>query len=157
MTIPHIEPDRAAAEAARAGDMDLSLFGDDHVARYEETDGEVGGLWNGAPILVLHTTGHATGLPRKHALIFGVDGRDVVVVASKGGAPDNPAWYDNLAANSAVAVQVLGERWDAVAHTASPDERARLWPMMAERWPSYDDYQAATDREIPVVIISPVI
>ena len=143
--------------ADAAAERDYSLFGDEHIARYEETDGEVGGLWNGAPILVLHTTGHATGLPRKHALIFGRDGRDVVVVASKGGADDHPSWYRNLDANSAVAVQILGERYDAVAHTADPEERARLWPMMAELWPSYDDYQAATDREIPVVVISPII
>jgi deazaflavin-dependent oxidoreductase (nitroreductase family) len=148
------QPDRAAAEAARAGDGDFSLFGDDHVRRYEESDGEVGYLWNGAPILVLTTTGAKSGKTRKHALIFGTDGDDVLIVASKGGAPDNPQWYDNLVAEPAVGVQVLGDRYEGTARTASPEEKARLWPTMTELWPSYDDYQASTDRDIPLVIIS---
>ena len=154
MTDTDHTPDRARAEAARAGDIDLSLFGDEHVRAYEESDGEVGHIWNGAPILVLTTTGATTGKVRKHALIYGTDGDDVVVVASKGGAPDDPQWYTNLTAEPNVQVQVLADRYDGVARTASPEEKARLWPVMTELWPSYDDYQAATDRDIPVVVIS---
>jgi deazaflavin-dependent oxidoreductase (nitroreductase family) len=154
MTDTDHTPDRAEAEAARAGDIDLSLYGDEHVRAYEESDGEVGHIWNGAPILVLTTTGASTGKVRKHALIYGTDGDDVVVVASKGGAPDDPQWYTNLVAEPNVRVQVLADRYDAVARTASADEKARLWPVMTELWPSYDDYQAATDRDIPVVVIS---
>ncbi|CAN5860099.1 nitroreductase family deazaflavin-dependent oxidoreductase [soil metagenome] len=153
MTAPDRTPDRRLAEAARAGDIDLSLFGDAHVAAYEKSDGEVGYLWNGAPIMVLTTTGAETGATRKHALIYGADGNDVMVVASKGGAPENPQWYRNLSADPQVQVQVLADRYDAVARTASPDEKARLWPAMTELWPSYHDYQASTDRDIPVVII----
>ncbi len=78
---------------------DLSLFGDEHVRRYEETDGEVGYLWNGATILVLTTTGRKSGEPRKFALIYDSRGDDLVVVASKGGAPDHPGWYKNLLAH----------------------------------------------------------
>jgi deazaflavin-dependent oxidoreductase (nitroreductase family) len=148
------QPDRAAAEAARAGDGDFSLFGDDHVRQYEESDGEVGYLWNGAPILVLTTTGAKTGKTRKHALIFGTDGDDLLLVASQGGAPDHPNWYKNLVAEPTVGVQVLGDRFEGRARTATPEEKARLWPTMTELWPSYDDYQGWTERDIPVVIIS---
>lgn len=148
------QPDRAAADRARAGDMDLSLFGNEHVEAYESSDGADGYIWNGAPILVLTTTGASSGKVRKHALIYGADGDDVVLVASAGGAPDNPQWYVNLAAEPHVKVQVRADRYDGVARTAAGEERTRLWRLMNELWPSYDDYQERTDREIPVVVIS---
>ena len=153
MTATDRTPDRALAERARHGDADYSLFGDAHVAAYEESDGEVGYLWNGAPIAVLTTTGESSGKERKHALIFGHDDGDVLLVASKGGAPEHPQWYDNLVADPHVKVQVLGDRYDGIARTATSEERPRLWALMNELWPSYDDYQAKTDREIPVVVI----
>jgi deazaflavin-dependent oxidoreductase (nitroreductase family) len=149
------QPDHDRAERARQGDIDLSLFGDGHIARYEETDGAVGHIWNGAPCLVLTTVGARSGQPRKHALIYGRDGDDVLVVASAGGAPDHPQWYDNLVAQPEVEVQVLGDRYPGLARTASPEEKARLWPTMVDLWPAYEDYQAATPRDIPVVVISP--
>jgi len=133
-------------------ELDLSLFGDEHVRRYRETDGEVGYLWNGAPCLVLTTT-RKSGDPRDTALIFGQDGDAYLLVASKGGAPDHPWWYRDLAARPAVELQVRDDRFPAVARTASAEEKARLWPTMTAVWPSYDDYQANTDRDIPVVII----
>lgn len=147
------QPDRAAAEAARQGEVDLSLFGAAHIEAYEASDGEVGHIWNGAPCLVLTTAGEKTGQTRKHALIYGQDGDDVVVVASKGGAPDDPQWYKNLAADPHVKVQVRADRYDAVARTASAEDKGRLWPTMTDLWPAYDDYQSSTDRDIPVVVI----
>ncbi|MDV6012550.1 nitroreductase family deazaflavin-dependent oxidoreductase [Haloechinothrix sp. LS1_15] len=130
------------------------LFGDEHVRRYEETDGEVGHVWvNDAPVLILTTTGRRSGRMRKSALIYQEDGGRYVVVASKGGADAHPDWYRNLQANPQVGVQVGAERFAARARTADPDERARLWPLMAAVWPDYDSYQAATDREIPVVVL----
>ena len=134
--------------------LSKSLYGDEHVRRYEETDGELGYLWkNDSHILILTTTGRKTGTTRKHALIFGRDGDDVLVVASKGGAPANPDWYENLAADPNVQVQILDERYPAVARTATPDEKRRLWPIMTAAWPKYDDYQAKTERDIPLVIL----
>jgi deazaflavin-dependent oxidoreductase (nitroreductase family) len=129
------------------------LIGDEHVRRYEETNGEVGYLWNGAPTLVLTTIGSSSGKERKHALIYAPCGDDYLIVASRGGSPDHPQWYKNLVKNPNVRVQVLGDRFDAVARTASPDEKARLWPLVTEVWPSYDDYQQRTDRDIPVVVL----
>jgi len=132
---------------------DLTLFGDEHVRRYEETDGEVGYLWNGATALVLTTTGRKTGATRKHALICGFDGESPVVVASQGGAPTHPNWYLNLTADPHVRVQVKSDRFDAIARTAEGEERARLWKLMTDVWPNYDEYTKRTTRVIPVVVL----
>ena len=133
--------------------LDLTMFGDEHVRRYRETDGEVGHIWNGAPCLILTTTRRRSRTPRDVPLIYGRDGGALVIVASKGGAPDHPDWYRDLVADPTCGVQVLAERFTATARTAEGEERARLWPVMTAVWPSYDDYQAATDREIPVVVL----
>lgn len=132
---------------------DLSLVGDEHVRRYEETGGEVGYLWNGATCLVLTTTGARSGLARKAALICGFDGDACVVVASMGGAPLHPAWYHNLVAHPNVVVQVRDEVFPAVARTAQGDERERLWALMNDIWPNYETYAARTSRTIPVVVL----
>ncbi|WP_327351182.1 nitroreductase family deazaflavin-dependent oxidoreductase [Streptomyces sp. NBC_01304] len=130
------------------------LFGEEHVRRYEETDGEVGHIWEkGAPTLILTTKGRKSGADRKFPLIYQeVDG-GYVIVASKGGAPAHPDWYLNLQADPQVRVQVLGDKFTARARTAQAAEREALWPKMAAVWPDYDEYQSKTDREIPVVVL----
>ena len=133
--------------------IDRSLFGPEHVRRYRETNGEVGYIWNGVPILLLTTTGRRTGDPSTTPLIFGRDGDRYVVVASKGGAPEHPGWYRNLVKHPEVELQVKDEQFPARARTASGDERDRLWATMAEIWPAYDDYVHKTEREIPVVVL----
>jgi deazaflavin-dependent oxidoreductase (nitroreductase family) len=125
----------------------------DHTRTYVETEGEDGYLWRGAPTLVLTTTGRRSGQLRRNALIFGRDGDDYVIVASKGGSDHHPLWYLNLVEEPAVAVQIRAERFEARARTATPEEKARLWPMMAGIWPPYDEYQANTARDIPVVVL----
>ena len=135
---------------------DLALFGDEHIRRYEETDGEVGYLWNGATCLVLTTTGRTSGLPRKSALICGFDGEACIIVASKGGAPDHPGWYKNLVAHPEVEVQVGTKKLKMKARTATGDERARLWPVALKFWPPYADYEKKTERQIPVVVLDPL-
>lgn len=133
------------------------LFGDEHVRRYEETDGEEGHIWlNGAPCLILTTTGRKTGSERKFALIYQEHEGDYVIVASKGGAANHPGWYLNLVGDPDVTVQVGAEKFRAKARTASGAERAALWSKMAAVWPDYDKYQANTEREIPVVVLEPV-
>jgi deazaflavin-dependent oxidoreductase (nitroreductase family) len=133
---------------------DISLIGEEHVKVYRETNGEQGYLWNGAPILLLTTTGRKTGEPRTSALIFGRDGDDLLLVASQGGAPTHPNWYHNLTANPDVEVQVEGDVFPANARTATDDEKARLWSIMTDVWPNYDAYQERTDRQIPVVVLT---
>jgi deazaflavin-dependent oxidoreductase (nitroreductase family) len=134
---------------------DFSLFGDEHVKQYEATNGKVGHDWNGTPILILHTTGRKSGQLRKRPLIYGRDGNDYLVVASKGGAPSHPDWYQNLVANPDVEIQVWGDVIPVTARTATPEEKARLWPTMTAKWPDYDKYQKNTERDIPFVILSP--
>jgi len=132
------------------------LFGDEHVRRYEETNGEVGHDWEGgAPTLVLTTVGRKTGKSRKFALIYQRVGNSYVVVASKGGADQHPGWYFNLRDNPEVEVQVGADRFAAHARTASAAEKTELWPTMAAVWPAYNEYQQATDRDIPVVVLEP--
>ena len=132
------------------------LFGQEHVERYRETDGEIGHEWKpGVLTLLLTTTGRRTGQSYTTPLIYReVDG-EYVIVASKGGADEHPDWYRNLDANPKVEIQVGADVMTAVARTADDDERARLWPLMAEVWPSYDDYAQKTDRRIPVVVLTP--
>jgi deazaflavin-dependent oxidoreductase (nitroreductase family) len=132
---------------------DFSLFGAEHVKKYVETNGEVGYVWNGAPILILTTTGRKSGEERSTPLIFGRDGDDYVLVASQGGRPQHPHWYRNLVAQPEVQLQVKDDRFRARARTAEGEERDRLWRAMNEIWAPYDSYQEKTERVIPVVVL----
>ncbi len=128
----------------------------EHTRRYVESGGEDGHEWRpGVPTLLLTTTGRRSGVRRRTALIYGRDTADYVVVASKGGSPDHPAWYLNLQADPEVEIQVLDAALPATARTATGAERERLWALMLQAWPAYDDYQARTEREIPVVVLTP--
>jgi len=130
------------------------LHGPEHVRIYEETDGEIGHDWkNGAPVLVLTTTGRRSGQERKNALIYGMAGDHPMVVASKGGFPQHPAWYVNLREQPEVQVQIRGDKFAARARDATAEERPALWEQMAGIWPDYDNYQRKTDSEIPIVIL----
>ena len=134
--------------------MTWKLFGDEHVRRYRETNGEVGYTWRrGAKILLLTTRGRKTGNPTTTPLIFEADGDRYVIVASTGGAPAHPGWYRNLVKDPNVEVQVKDDVFKAQARTASGEERERLWRLAAQQWPDYDAYQTRTDREIPVVVL----
>jgi proline iminopeptidase len=131
-----------------------NLFGDAHVRRYRETGGTVGHLWReGSTILLLTTTGRTTGEKRTTPLIYAADGPRYVIVASKGGAPDDPGWYKNLAKTPEVELQVKDEVFRARARTAKGEERTRLWSKANEVWPHYDEYAKKTSREIPVVVL----
>ena len=134
---------------------DLTLVGEEHIRAYRESGGEVGYLWNGVPTLLLTVSGRRTGRELTSALIFGRDGDDYLVVASKGGWPDHPSWYLNLQANAAARIQVKAQELAVVARTASATEKPRLWKIMTDIWPNYDVYQSRTDREIPVVVLTP--
>ena len=137
--------------------MSDHLHGAEHVRRYLETDGEEGYRWRrGAPILLLTTTGRKSGEPRIKPLIFGEEDGRYVVVASQGGAPAHPQWYLNLRADPDVHVQIKGDRFRARARDAEGEERERLWRLMNEIWPPYDEYQERTERRIPVVVLERV-
>jgi deazaflavin-dependent oxidoreductase (nitroreductase family) len=136
----------------------------EHLARYIATDGADGYLWDAAlgggegmvATLLLTTTGRKSGEPLTLPLIFCTSEHGYAVIASKGGAPEHPSWYLNLQADPNVHLQVKAEKFNARARTANPQERAELWQKMVKIYPLYDKYQAATSREIPVVILEPV-
>jgi proline iminopeptidase len=131
-----------------------TLFGEEHVRRYQETDGAEGHDWReGSTILLLTTTGRKTGNETTTPLIYDLDGDNPVIVASKGGAPEHPGWYRNILHSPDVGVQIKGETFRAKARTTEGDERERLWKQMNEMWPHYDEYAQKTDREIPVVVL----
>ena len=130
---------------------DDDLFGQEHVRVYRDTGGEHGYNWRGTTILLLTTTGRASGQERTTPLIHRTDDDRWIVVASKGGAPDHPDWYKNLEANPEATIQVRDERIPVRASTVGREERDRLWKLMTEAWPAYDQYQQKTHREIPVV------
>ena len=106
-------------------------------------------------MLLLDHVGARSGLKRTSPLGYVEDGRDVVVVASKGGHPKNPAWYHNLRAHPDTTVQIGSEHRAVRTRVASPDERARLWPKVVAAYGGYEGYQQRTDREIPLVILEP--
>jgi deazaflavin-dependent oxidoreductase (nitroreductase family) len=133
---------------------DDELFGDEHVRAYRESGGEHGYHWRGTTILLLTTTGRRSGEQRTTPLIHRVDDDRWIVVASKGGAPANPAWYENLRADPDATIEVRAETIPVRASTAAGPERDRLWALMVEAWPAYADYQERTTREIPVVILA---
>jgi deazaflavin-dependent oxidoreductase (nitroreductase family) len=131
-----------------------SLFGDEHVRRYRETGGAVGHIWRqGSTILLLTTTGRKTGEKRTVPLIYAEDGGRYVIIASKGGAPEHPGWYENLAKSPEVELQVKDEVFRARARTAEGEERERLWQKANEVWPPYAEYAKRTARQIPVVVL----
>jgi deazaflavin-dependent oxidoreductase (nitroreductase family) len=129
------------------------LFGQEHVDRYQATDGEEGHEWQGTTALLLTTTGRKSGEQRTTPLIYQEHDGDYLVVASKGGADEPPAWYRNLEAEPTVGVQVKGDTFTAKARTATSDEKPEMWGKMTGAWPAYDEYQTKTDREIPVVVL----
>lgn len=133
---------------------DDDLFGAEHVRVYRETGGERGYDWRGTTILLLSTNGRKSGEPRTTPLIYRSDGDRWIIVASKGGAPEHPGWYENLLADPDAEIQVKDQTVPVRASAAEGDERHRLWSLMAEVWPAYDEYQAKTDREIPVVVLT---
>jgi deazaflavin-dependent oxidoreductase (nitroreductase family) len=133
---------------------DFRLFGDEHVRQYEATGGRTGHAWNDAEVLILRTRGRKSGELRKVPLIYGRDGDDYLIVASKGGAPKHPGWYRNLLAHPDVEIQVWGDVLPVRARTATKEEKQRLWPIMTSQWPDYDRYQSKTERDIPMVILS---
>ncbi|MDH3705657.1 MAG: nitroreductase family deazaflavin-dependent oxidoreductase [Acidimicrobiia bacterium] len=127
----------------------------DHVARYEATDGADGFEWEGAQCIILTTRGRKSGKLRKTPLIRVHDGETYILIASMGGAPDHPNWYLNLADDSEIVIQDRADVHELRARTATPDEKAARWPVAVAAWPDYDNYQAATDRDIPLVICEP--
>ncbi len=127
-----------------------------HTALYRATHGAVGHRFPGfGPVLLLDHVGAKSGIRRTAPLLYTPDGEDLVLVASKGGHPKNPAWFHNLLANPDTTVQVGSRRLPVHARVATPAERERLWPLVVRNYSGYEAYRRRTEREIPLIVLEP--
>lgn len=127
-----------------------------HTGAYRATGGLIGHRVPGLPqMLLLDHVGAKSGQKRTMPLVYARDGEDLVLVASKGGHPKNPAWFHNLKANPDTTVQVGSETRRVHARVAAPEERERLWAKADAEWSDFKTYRARTDREIPLVVLEP--
>jgi len=126
-----------------------------HTWIYRATGGRIGERipFVKAPMLLLDHVGARSGIRRSAPLLYIPDGDQVAIIASKGGFPKHPAWYHNLKAHPETSVQIGSERRPVRARAATPSERERIWNRAVELWPQYAEYQARTERQIPVVVL----
>ncbi|RMD83662.1 MAG: nitroreductase family deazaflavin-dependent oxidoreductase [Candidatus Dadabacteria bacterium] len=140
----------------KIGDIVIKWMSRANTWLYRVSGGRLGGRWlRGAPVMLLTTIGRKSGQPRTVPLLYLRDGENIVCVASKGGMSKHPLWYLNLEANPDCEVQIGRQRLPMRARRASDAEKAELWPRLVAMYPDYEDYQARTERNIPVVILSP--
>ena len=135
--------------------LGLKLGSGAHTRVYRATGGRLFGRMGKSPILLLNTVGRKTGRRRTSPLLYVMDGEDFVIIASKGGAPTHPAWYLNLKANPDATVEVGDREVRVRAEEVDSEEKVRLWQKMVEMYPTYDDYQTRTKREIPLLVLRP--
>jgi F420H(2)-dependent quinone reductase len=140
----------------RIGTLVMGMMSTLNIVAYRLSNGRLGGKFpGGAPVLLLTTIGRKSGAKRVAPLLYLQDGNDLIIVASKGGMSQHPAWYRNLEADPAVEVEIGKQKRHYRARRANVEEKARLWPRLVEMYGSFDDYQARTTRDIPVVRLSP--
>ncbi len=133
--------------------MDLKEMNRRNIEEFRANRGKVGGRFEGAPMLLLTTTGAKSGKSYTTPLMYLPDGDRIVVFASKGGAPSHPDWYRNLVANPKVTVEVGADTREMTATSATGPERDELYTRQAEAYPQFAEYQQKTTRQIPVVIL----
>jgi deazaflavin-dependent oxidoreductase (nitroreductase family) len=132
---------------------DMDEFNRGVIAEFRANGGRVGGPFEGAPLLLLTSTGAKSGTPRTTPLMYLPDGERIVIFASKAGAPTNPAWYHNLVANRSATVEVGSDTFDVDVSVAAGEERERLFNQQSELMPQFADYAQKTTRQIPVVVL----
>jgi deazaflavin-dependent oxidoreductase (nitroreductase family) len=132
---------------------DLDEFNRNLIEEFRANGGKVSGMFEKSPLVILTTTGAQSGQPRTFPVVYTRDGDRLIVVASKGGSDQNPAWYHNLVANPTVTVELPDETYQARAVVVEGDEHDRLYRAHADRMPQFDEYQAKTSRRIPVVAL----
>ena len=124
------------------------------IEEFRANGGKVGGNFAGRTLLLLHTKGAKSGQERINPVAYTKDGDRLVIIASKGGAPNNPAWYHNIVANPQVTVEVGMEQFQADAVIAEEPERTRLYDQMVEVMPGFGEYRRKTTRQIPVIVLT---
>ena len=133
--------------------MDFKEMSEKTVEEFRSNDGKVGGMFEGATLLLLHHVGAKSGTARVSPVMYQAQGENWAVFASKGGAPTNPGWYHNILANPKTKIEVGTETIDVTARVAQGEERTKIWEAQKEAYPQFAEYEAGTDREIPVIIL----
>lgn len=133
---------------------DTKSFNAGIIDEFRANGGKVGGMFEGAPMLLLTTTGAKSGNPYTTPVVHTDDGDRIVIIASKAGAPSNPDWYYNLVANPEVTVELGTETFQAKASVVTGEERQRLYDAQGELMPNFKEYAEKTTREIPVVVLT---
>jgi deazaflavin-dependent oxidoreductase (nitroreductase family) len=123
------------------------------IEEFRANDGKVGGQFADMPLLLLHTTGAKSKLPRINPVAYIADGEQLAVMASEAGVPTNPDWYYNIVANPEVSVEIGTEQFQARTTIAAEPERTRLYEKMATANPGFAEYQRQTTRIIPVIVL----
>ena len=132
---------------------DVNDFNRNLIEQFRANGGKVTGPFEGAPLLLLTTTGAKSGKTRTNPVVYTKDGDRLVIIASKGGAPNSPDWYHNIVANPTVRIELPDETFEAKASVAEGDERDRLFAAQAAMMPAFKEYEQKTSRRIPVVIL----
>ncbi|UQX88494.1 nitroreductase family deazaflavin-dependent oxidoreductase [Jatrophihabitans telluris] len=125
------------------------------IDEFRAHDGKVGGQFEGAPLLLLHSFGAKSGTERVHPVMYQAVEGGYAVFASKGGAPENPAWFHNLLAHPDTSVEIGSETKPVRARVAGDEERTRIWEEQKLRYPGFAEYESKTNRQIPVVVLEP--
>ncbi|MCU1371400.1 MAG: nitroreductase family deazaflavin-dependent oxidoreductase [Ilumatobacteraceae bacterium] len=132
---------------------DVNEFNRGIIEQFRANEGKVGPPFEGAPLLVLHSTGAKSGKTRLAPVVYQPVGGSWAVFASKAGAPDNPDWYHNLVANPAARIELGTETVDVTARVVEGDERSEIWEKQKQLMPGFAEYEAKTDRVIPVIVL----
>lgn len=133
--------------------FDFNEFNRALIEEFRANDGKVTGQFEHAPLVLITHTGAKSGIERTSPLVHSRDGDNLVIIASKGGSPAHPHWYLNMVANPQVTVELPGETYEARVREAEGEERDRLFRAQADMMPNFDEYAAATDRKIPVLVL----
>ena len=123
------------------------------INEFRANEGKVGGVFEGAPMLILHSTGAKSGLARVHPLMYQAVGDRFAIFASKAGAPSNPDWYYNVVANPQTSIEVGSETVEVTARVAEGDERNEIWERQKALFPTFAEYEQKTSRVIPVIVL----
>lgn len=134
-------------------DTGMQDFNRQIIDEFRSNGGKVGGQFEGAPLLLLHTTGAKSGAERVNPMMYQQVGDELAVFASKAGAPTNPDWYHNLVATPRATVEVGHDTYEVESRVAAGQERTRIWEAQKAAYPGFADYESATTRTIPVVIL----
>lgn len=130
----------------------MNDFNQQIIAEFRANDGKVGGDFEGADMVLVHHTGARSGTERVTPLVYRPEGDGWIIFASKAGAPDNPAWYHNLKANPDTTIEVGSERIEVTATEVTGADRDRIFEAQKRDVPQFADYEASTDRVIPVIL-----